>query len=410
MSQENKKYAVELDTYKNINNNYSRKVIFATNVAESSITFDGLVYVIDSGFELAKYFNAEHNSYVINKQYTTQAQIKQRIGRVGRNKEGIAYHLYSEKIYNDLYKYPSPSINNQDITEYVLSFFKNNNLNKVLYILNNLITPPTNSQIILSLYKLIFYKMIVIKSNKNEKLNIKSVKYIIDNYNNNKIKGKITKLGKNILHFKSIKIISSYAIILSNFYNCLDDIVIIISILEACEYNMKTLFIDNDDFKDNSNIYFSKCTNKLSDHITLLNIYNELFLNNKFKFLNKYVWEKISSIIKELKEYNKKIDIKNLIDENEYKTITNNRDNNIIFTLMKSFSFNLLKENKNEFENIFYYKNKAKLQKLDFNISNVKNKYGICDKISQKFGKTSFECITYIHNDWNINLSEIKFN
>ena len=77
---------------------------------------------------------------------------------------------------------------------------------------------------------------------------------------------------------------------------------------------------------------------------------------------------------------------------------------------MKSFSFNLLKENKNEFENIFYYKNKAKLQKLDFNISNVKNKYGICDKISQKFGKTSFECITYIHNDWNINLSEIKFN
>ena len=70
---------------------------------------------------------------------------------------------------------------------------------------------------------------------------------------------------------------------------------------------------------------------------------------------------------------------------------------------MKSYSLNLLSNVGKEYENIFYFKNITILEKLDFNNNNnLKNKYAICDKISFKFGKKTFECITFIPNEWNI--------
>ncbi len=455
MSLENKKYAIDIDYYKTIDNKYSRKVIFATNVAESSITFDGLVYVIDSGYELTKYFNAENNSYVINKQMTSQAQIKQRIGRVGRNKEGFAYHLYSEYDYKKLLEYPLPSINNQDITEYILSFFKKiskiddlkdndkiDPLHNVLSIINNLVTKPTNHQVILSLFKLYFYKMIKIFKNKNRlDKKLDEFKKVISLDNKQIYTGKITKLGSAILNFKSIKTESAYAIILSHYFNCHSDIITIISILEACEYNIKTLFIDNDKNKQYIKNYFNKYVNIYSDHLTILNIYNNLYLKDEFKFLNKFVWNKIKDIIRDIKKLYKNVinkytqKGKKLVNKKQIKMYNsmkksnnqelNENENNIVYTLYQAFSFNLIKnmnstmniknnqngnKNVNEqvYQNVFYHKNKAVLEKLN-NISintnndiNKKSKYAICDKLSSKFGKNSFECITFIPNQWNI--------
>jgi pre-mRNA-splicing factor ATP-dependent RNA helicase DHX15/PRP43 len=100
MKPENKDLAVNKDLYKT--QGYDRKIIFATNVAESSITFDGLVYVIDSGYELGNYYDYKDNSYVVTKKYTSQAQIKQRMGRAGRTQPGVSYHLYTKMYIRNL--------------------------------------------------------------------------------------------------------------------------------------------------------------------------------------------------------------------------------------------------------------------------------------------------------------------
>ena len=65
----------------------------ATNVAESSLTIDGLKYVIDSGYELYSYFDPDIFGQILEKRLITKAQALQRRGRVGRTEPGICYHL-----------------------------------------------------------------------------------------------------------------------------------------------------------------------------------------------------------------------------------------------------------------------------------------------------------------------------
>jgi len=157
MKQANKDMAVSKDLYKK--KGFERKIIFATNVAESSITFDGLVYVIDTGFELANYYEVNDNSYVVTKQYTSQAQIKQRIGRAGRTQSGVSYHLYTLKSFNSFKIYPEPNISVIDLTDFVLSFCKYaKTIHNLIPIIKDLITVPKIEQLTYAIYKLHFTK------------------------------------------------------------------------------------------------------------------------------------------------------------------------------------------------------------------------------------------------------------
>ena len=147
MKQANKDLAVSKDLYKK--KGYERKIIFATNVAESSITFDGLVYVIDTGYELANYYEASDNSYVISKMFTSQAQVKQRIGRAGRTQAGISYHIYTQNSFNNFKLYPEPNISVVDLTDFVLSFINYaKTVKNMISIIKGLITIPKIEQIL----------------------------------------------------------------------------------------------------------------------------------------------------------------------------------------------------------------------------------------------------------------------
>lgn len=79
----------------------ARKVILSTNIAEASVTIDGIFYVIDPGFSKIKIFNPKlgMDSLVINA--ISQASAKQRAGRAGRTGPGKCYRLYTEKAYNE---------------------------------------------------------------------------------------------------------------------------------------------------------------------------------------------------------------------------------------------------------------------------------------------------------------------
>ena len=89
---------------------YGRKVVIATNIAESSLTIKGLSYVIDSGYELVVSYNPEKMMIVKETKRISKAQAKQRWGRVGRTEPGMAIKLYTEEEYNNFEDYPEPAL------------------------------------------------------------------------------------------------------------------------------------------------------------------------------------------------------------------------------------------------------------------------------------------------------------
>lgn len=89
-----------------------RKVIFATNVAETSITIPGIKYVVDCGVVKVRDIRNEHNfsGNVLRVQAVSKAQADQRKGRAGRTGPGSVYRLYTEEQFNKMENYPKPEI------------------------------------------------------------------------------------------------------------------------------------------------------------------------------------------------------------------------------------------------------------------------------------------------------------
>lgn len=71
-----------------------RKIVLATNIAETSITIDDIVYVIDTGRVKEKSY--DNNAFTLHSSWVSKASAKQREGHAGRCQPGICYHLYSK--------------------------------------------------------------------------------------------------------------------------------------------------------------------------------------------------------------------------------------------------------------------------------------------------------------------------
>ncbi|XP_065666929.1 ATP-dependent RNA helicase DHX8 isoform X2 [Hydra vulgaris] len=79
----------------------SRKVVIATNIAETSLTIDGIHYVVDPGFVKQNVYNSKSGIDQLVVTPISQAQAKQRAGRAGRTGPGKCYRLYTERAYRD---------------------------------------------------------------------------------------------------------------------------------------------------------------------------------------------------------------------------------------------------------------------------------------------------------------------
>ncbi|XP_028329912.1 ATP-dependent RNA helicase DHX15 isoform X1 [Gouania willdenowi] len=76
-----------------------RKVVVSTNIAETSLTIDGVVFVIDPGFAKQKVYNPRIRVESLLVTPISKASAKQRAGRAGRTRPGKCYRLYTEKAY-----------------------------------------------------------------------------------------------------------------------------------------------------------------------------------------------------------------------------------------------------------------------------------------------------------------------
>jgi pre-mRNA-splicing factor ATP-dependent RNA helicase DHX15/PRP43 len=98
-----------------------RKVVVSTNIAETSLTIDGIVYVIDCGFSKQKVFNplVRVESLLISP--ISKASAQQRAGRAGRTRPGKCFRLYTEKSFHeDLVDQTYPEILRSNLGSVVL--------------------------------------------------------------------------------------------------------------------------------------------------------------------------------------------------------------------------------------------------------------------------------------------------
>ncbi|XP_011067091.1 PREDICTED: probable ATP-dependent RNA helicase DHX35 isoform X2 [Acromyrmex echinatior] len=98
----------------------TRKVIVATNIAETSITIPNIVYVIDCGFVKIPWFEAETqtNSLVIVP--ISKASANQRAGRAGRVRTGKVFRLYTKEAYTELFEATPPEMQRSDLAPAIL--------------------------------------------------------------------------------------------------------------------------------------------------------------------------------------------------------------------------------------------------------------------------------------------------
>ncbi|MCJ1283936.1 hypothetical protein MMC26_003267 [Xylographa opegraphella] len=98
----------------------TRKVIVSTNIAEASVTIDGIVYVIDCGFVKLRAFNPKTGIESLTATSVSKAAATQRAGRAGRTKPGKCYRLYTEKTYETMAEATVPEIQRSNLAPAIL--------------------------------------------------------------------------------------------------------------------------------------------------------------------------------------------------------------------------------------------------------------------------------------------------
>ncbi|KAJ8521816.1 hypothetical protein ON010_g17766 [Phytophthora cinnamomi] len=97
-----------------------RKVILATNIAETSITINGVRYVVDTGLVKQRSFVASSGMEMLQTESVSKAQAWQRTGRAGREAPGICYRLFPEDTFEQLPERAIPDIQRVSLEVVVL--------------------------------------------------------------------------------------------------------------------------------------------------------------------------------------------------------------------------------------------------------------------------------------------------
>lgn len=241
------------------------KLIISTNVAESSLTIEGINIVIDSGLELKSKFDYNKRINILEKGFITKAQVKQRKGRTGRTGKGTCYHLYTKKRYDKMDDFPLPTIRVESISYEMIRLLNTNMINSVdelRNILNEFIEPPSKKQI------------------------ESELKYLEDN-NIIELGGGLTRLGE-IASKLQMDVEDSLMLMMGYRLGCYKEILLLIIFLNALNNSMDKIIISDDD--ERSSDIFNKLKkeydNKYGDFIGILKIYNDYKAGNIFKKLN----------------------------------------------------------------------------------------------------------------------------
>ncbi|KAI5410222.1 pre-mRNA-splicing factor ATP-dependent RNA helicase DEAH1 isoform X1 [Lathyrus oleraceus] len=221
----------------------ARKVVLATNIAETSLTIDGIKYVIDPGFVKMKSYNPKTGMESLLVSPISKASAMQRAGRSGRTGPGKCFRLYTAYNYqNDLDDNTVPEIQRTNLANVVLTL-KSLGIHDLLHF--DFMDPPP-AEALLKALELLFALSAL-----------------------NKL-GELTKVGRRMAEFPVDPMLSKM-IVVSEKYKCSEDIISIaamLSIGNSIFYRPK----DKQVHADNARLNFH--TGNVGDHIALLKVYN----------------------------------------------------------------------------------------------------------------------------------------
>ncbi|KAG8937174.1 Cyclin-dependent kinase catalytic subunit [Tulasnella sp. 418] len=221
----------------------ARKVVLATNIAETSITIDGVVFVIDPGFVKQNSYNPRTGMSSLTVVPCSRASANQRAGRAGRVGPGKAFRLYTKWAYsNELDENTVPEIQRTNLGMVVL-LLKSLGINDLIGF--EFMDPPPGETLMRALELL----------------------YALGALND---KGELTKLGRRMAEFPVDPMLSK-AIIASETYNCTDEVLSIISMLSESA----SLFYRPKDKKLHADQARQNFVRAGGDHFTLLNVWDQ---------------------------------------------------------------------------------------------------------------------------------------
>ena len=97
-----------------------RRIVLATNVAETSLTVPGIRYVIDAGLARVKRYSVRNKTTLLQIEKISQAAAQQRAGRCGRVAEGICVRLYDEEDFGKRPRFTDPEILRSSLASVIL--------------------------------------------------------------------------------------------------------------------------------------------------------------------------------------------------------------------------------------------------------------------------------------------------
>ncbi|KAI0086578.1 pre-mRNA splicing factor [Irpex rosettiformis] len=221
----------------------ARKVVLATNIAETSITIDGVVFVIDPGFVKQNSYNPRTGMSSLIVVPCSRASANQRAGRAGRVGPGKAFRLYTKWAYsNELEENTVPEIQRTNLGMVVL-LLKSLGINDLIGF--EFMDPPPGETLMRALELL----------------------YALGALND---RGELTKLGRRMAEFPVDPMLSK-AIIASENYSCTDEVLTIISMLQESS----SLFYRPKDKKLHADQARQNFVRAGGDHFTLLNVWEQ---------------------------------------------------------------------------------------------------------------------------------------
>ncbi len=99
---------------------FKTKVVVSTNIAETSVTIDGITHVLDSGLSKLNFYNPHTFTSSLIENSISKASADQRKGRAGRTAPGTCYRFYSKRDYETKDRFTSEEIFRTDLSEVVL--------------------------------------------------------------------------------------------------------------------------------------------------------------------------------------------------------------------------------------------------------------------------------------------------
>lgn len=219
-----------------------RKCVVATNIAETSLTVDGIQIVLDAGYCKLKVYNPKIGMDALQIFPISQANANQRSGRAGRTGPGLCYRMYTSRQYKEeLLSTSVPEIQRTNLANVVL-LLKSLGVQDLLQF--HFMDPPPEDNILNSMYQL----------------------WVLGALDNT---GQLTALGKTMVEFPLDPALSKMLIV-SEQMGCSNEVLIIVSML-----SVPAIFFRPKGREDEADAAREKFAVPESDHLTLLHVYQQ---------------------------------------------------------------------------------------------------------------------------------------